>query len=201
MTRILALALLLWTACTPMRQTAPSPAGAVVPGSEWQRITDPTALGYSRTGLDSALAIARVMKTSALLVAVGGRALLEHGDLADTSYIASARKSVLSMLHGKYVEHGTIRLNETLAEIGNDDRSRLLPLERTATVERLLGARSGVYHPASNPGDALVMAPPRGSQNPGTYNPYSNWGFNAPGTIFEVKTGRTAGHPRFLGTP
>ena len=183
--------MLLWTACTPMRQRVPSPGGAVGPGQEWQRIADPTTLGYSRAGLDSALTIARGMRTSALLVAVGGNSLLEHGDLADTSYIASARKSVLSMLYGRYVENGTIRLDEALAEIGIDDRRALLPLERTATVEQLLGARSGVYHPGSNPGDALVMAPPRGSQKPGTYNLYSNWDFNALGTIFEKKTGRS----------
>ena len=187
----IALAMLLWTACTPMRRSAPPSASAVEPGQEWQRIADPAALGYSRTGLDSALAVAQGMKTSALLVTVGGRSLLEYGDLADTSYIASARKSILSMLYGRYVENGTIRLNETLAEVGIDDRSALLPLERTATVEHLLGARSGVYHPASNPGDALAMAPPRGSLKPGTYNLYSNWDFNALGTIFEVKTGRS----------
>ena len=183
--------MLLYTACTPMRQSAPPSAGAVELGQGWQRITDPTTLGYSRAGLDSALAIAQGMNTSALLVAVGGRSLLEYGDLADTSYIASARKSILSMLYGRYVENGTIRLDETLAEIGIDDRGGLLPLERTATVEHLLGARSGVYHPASNPGDLLAMAPPRGSQKPGTYNLYSNWDFNALGTIFEVKTGRS----------
>lgn len=182
--------MILSTACTPVRQGAPPSGGMVDPGQEWQRVADPAALGYSRAGLDSALAVARGMKTSALLVTVGGLSLLEHGDLADTSYIASARKSVLSMLYGKYVENGTIRLDETLAEIGIDDRSALLPLERTATVEHLLGARSGVYHPASNPGDALVMAPARGSQSPGTYNLYSNWDFNALGTIFEKKTGR-----------
>jgi CubicO group peptidase (beta-lactamase class C family) len=191
MKRSYALALLLWTGCTPMRQRVPPSGAAVEPGREWQRIADPAALGWSRAGLDSALAIARGMRTSALLVAVGGRSLLEYGDLGDTSYIASARKSVLSMLYGRYVENGTIRLDETLAEVGIDDRSRLLPLERTATVEHLLGARSGVYHPASNPGDALAMAPPRGSQKPGTYNLYSNWDFNALGTIFEVKTGRS----------
>ena len=35
------------------------------------------------------------------------------------------------------------------------------------------------------------MAPVRGSQKPGTYNLYSNWDFNALGTIFEKKTGRS----------
>ena len=186
-----ALAILVSIACTPIRQSVAQSAGTVELGNGWQRITDPTTLGYSRTGLDSALAIVRDMKTSALLVTVGGRSLLEYGDLTDTSYIASARKSVLSMLYGRYVENGTIRLDETLAQVGLDDRSALLPLERTATVEHLLGARSGVYHPASNPGDALAMAPPRGSQKPGTYNLYSNWDFNALGTIFEKKTGRS----------
>lgn len=185
------LAMLVWTACTPIRQSVPPSGGAVELGHGWQRITDATTLGYSRTGLDSALAIAQGMNTSALLVTVGGRSLMEYGDLSDTSYVASVRKSILSMLYGRYVENGTIRLDETLAEVGIDDRSRLLPLERTATVEHLLGARSGVYHPASNPGDALVMAPARGSQQPGTYNLYSNWDFNALGTIFEVKTGRS----------
>lgn len=182
--------MLLCTACTPMRQSVPASPGAAEPGPEWRQVDDPATLGYSRTGLDSALAMAQGMNTSALLVAVGGRSLLQYGDLGDTSYVASARKSILSMLYGRYVENGTIRLDETLAEIGIDDRSALLPLERTATVEHLLGARSGVYHPASNPGDALVMAPPRGSQRPGTYNLYSNWDFNALGTIFEVKTSR-----------
>ncbi|HLM66541.1 MAG TPA: serine hydrolase, partial [Longimicrobium sp.] len=174
-----------------MRQSVPPSAGPVERGQGWQRVADPAALGYSRAGLDSALTMAQGMNTSALLVTVGGRSLLEHGNLADTSYIASARKSILSMLYGRYVENGTIRLNETLAEIGIDDRLGLLPRERTATVEHLLGARSGVYHPASNPGDALEMAPPRGSQEPGTYNLYSNWDFNALGTIFEKKTGRS----------
>ena len=191
MKRLIALAMLLWTAFTPMRQTVAQSTGSVDPGRGWQRITDPATLGYSRTALDSALAVARSMKTSALLITVGGRSLLEYGDLSDTSYVASARKSILSMLYGRYVENGTIRLDETLAEVGIDDRSALLPVERTATVEHLLGARSGVYHPASNPGDALVMAPPRGSQKPGTYNLYSNWDFNALGTIFEKKTGRS----------
>ena len=191
MKRPFALAMLLCTACTPMRQGVPPSGGTVERGHGWQRIADPATLGYSRAGLDSALAMAQGMKTSALLVTVGGRSLLEYGDLGDTSYVASARKSILSMLYGRYVENGTIRLDETLAEIGIDDRSRLLPLERTATVEHLLGARSGVYHPASNPGDALVMAPPRGTQRPGTYNLYSNWDFNALGTIFELKTGRS----------
>lgn len=188
MARWLALTLLLSAACAPIPR-GPMPVEAAYPGAEWQRIADPAAVGYSRSGLDSALTMVRSLRTSALLVTVGGRSLLEYGDLAETSYVASVRKSLLSMLFGRHVENGTIRLDETLAQIGIDDVGGLLPLEREATVEDLLTARSGVYHAASNAGDALASAPPRGSQEPGTYYLYSNWDFNALGTIFEKKTG------------
>ena len=124
------------------------------------------------------------------MAVVGGRALYEYGDLTTVSYLASVRKSVLAMLFGKYVANGTIKLNKTLADLKIDDIGGLLPIERTATVADLLGARSGVYHEASNPGDNLADAPPRGSQKPGTYFLYSNWDFNALGTIFEQETGQ-----------
>jgi len=191
MTRTLALALLLASACARPQPAGPAPVQTPYPGAEWQRIGDPATAGYSRAALDSALTMVRSLRTSALLVVVGGRVLLEYGDVAETSYVASARKSLLSMLFGRYVENGTIKLDETLAQIGIDDIGGLLPVEREATVEDLLTARSGVYHAASNAGDALASAPPRGSQKPGTYYLYSNWDFNALGTIFERKTGRS----------
>ena len=71
-----------------------------------------------------------------------------------------------------------------------DDVGGLLPREKEATIQDLLGARSGVYHIASYPGDFLAEAPPRGSQKHGTYQLYSNWDFNVLGTIFEQETKR-----------
>jgi CubicO group peptidase (beta-lactamase class C family) len=84
-----------------------------------------------------------------------------------------------------------IRLDKTLADLKIDDHGGLLESEKQATVADLLGARSGVYHEASNSGDNLAVAPPRGSQKPGTYFLYSNWDFNALGTIFEQETGQS----------
>ncbi len=104
--------------------------------------------------------------------------------------LASVRKSVLAMLFGSYVADGKIRLDKTLAELGVDDHGGLLPRELEAAVANLLAARSGVYHEASNSGDNLADAPPRGSQKRGSYFLYSNWDFNALGTIFEQETGR-----------
>jgi CubicO group peptidase (beta-lactamase class C family) len=94
------------------------------------------------------------------------------------------------MLYGNYVAGGKIRLDKTLAQLGIDDLGGLSDQEKQATVADLLAARSGVYHPASNAGDNLADAPPRGSQPHGTYYLYSNWDFNALGTIFEQETGR-----------
>ena len=63
-------------------------------------------------------------------------------------------------------------------------------IEKNATIDNMITARSGVYHPASNGGDNLADAPPRGSQEPGTYFLYNNWDFNAAGAIFEKLTGK-----------
>ena len=121
---------------------------------------------------------------------VGGRVLMTHGDVTTVSYLASARKSVLSMLMGNYVRRGVIDLNKSLAPLGMDDHGGLTDQEKEATVKDLLTARSGVFHAASNAGDDLASAPPRGSQKHGTYMLYSNWDFNALGGAFELMTGR-----------
>jgi CubicO group peptidase (beta-lactamase class C family) len=163
---------------------------AVFPGAEWDRIADPEAAGYSSQRLERARVIAQDLETTGLMVIVNGRVLLEHGDTARVSYLASVRKSVLAMLFGNYVAGGKVRLDKSLRELGITDLGGLSEQEREATIADLLAARSGVYHPASNSGDNLADAPPRGSQKRGTYYLYSNWDFNALGTIFEQETGR-----------
>ena len=56
-----------------------------------------------------------ILKTSALCSMHGrssaGALLMEYGDPAAVTYLASARKSVLSMLFGTYVANGTVRLD------------------------------------------------------------------------------------------
>lgn len=162
----------------------------VFPGAEWERVPSAAAAGWSQAGLDSARARLSTLPTTGFVVVVGGRVLMEYGDLTAQSYLASVRKSVLSMLYGIAQEKGEVNLDRTLAQIGIDDVGGLTPEERQATTRHLLGARSGVYHEASNGGDDLESAPPRGSQKPGTYQLYSNWDFNALGTIYEKETGR-----------
>lgn len=168
--------------------------GPVFPAAEWNRHADPSAAGYCQPGLDAATTRARSLATTAATVVVGGRVLWDYGDPQVVTYLASVRKSILAMLFGKYVERGTIRLDKTMKELKITDVQGLLPEEQHATILHLLGARSGVYHPAANAasaagGDTVGTPPPRGSVTPGSYFLYNNWDFNALGTIFEQETG------------
>ena len=162
---------------------------AAFPDSAWPVVRDLAAAGYDPARFDTLRAQVTAEGTSAMLVVAAGRVVFAHGDVARPTYLASARKSVVSMLYGRYVAARTVRLDATLASLGIDDIGGLLPVERTATLEDLLTARSGVYHPAANLGDASAMAPPRGSVRPGAYFLYNNWDFNALGTILERVTG------------
>ena len=130
------------------------------------------------------------MNSSAMVVVEHGKIVYSYGDLTAQSYLASVRKSILSMLYGIEIARGHVDTAKTLAQLGIDDVGGLSPREKEATIQDLLGARSGVYHIASYPGDFLAEAPPRGSQKHGTYQLYSNWDFNTLGTIFERETKR-----------
>jgi CubicO group peptidase (beta-lactamase class C family) len=178
------------TSKTPAPAAVAAPAALVFPAAEWQTIVDPETAGYSRAGLDASLEYLKTLPTTGLVAVAGGRVLLEYGDITELSYLASVRKSVLAMLFGNYVASGKVRLDKTLAELAITDHGGLTPQELEATIADLLTARSGVYHPASNSGDNLADAPPRGSQKHGQYFLYSNWDFNTLGTIFEQETGR-----------
>jgi CubicO group peptidase (beta-lactamase class C family) len=162
----------------------------IYPGADWTRVPSVEEAGYSRAGLDSVRALLASGPSTGFMAVVGGRVLMEYGDLDTLSYLASVRKSILAMLYGNYVASGKVQLDKSLAQLGIDDVGGLLPSEKEATIRDLLTARSGVYHEASNAGDDLASAPPRGSQKHGTYQLYSNWDFNAAGTAFELQTGR-----------
>lgn len=189
---ILALTVGLAAGAVPPLPAVPSEEeeGRGFPSEEWERIEDPESAGFSRVKLEALRGWLEAVDTSALAVVVGGRMLFEYGDLSHMSYLASVRKSVLAVLYGKYVEKGVIPLDRTLRDIGFTEAGQLLDIELDATIEHLIASRSGVYHPASNPGDDTSAAPPRGSQRPGRYYLYNNWDFNAAGAVFEMLTGK-----------
>jgi CubicO group peptidase (beta-lactamase class C family) len=130
------------------------------------------------------------LPTTALVAVKGGRTVYEYGDPTEVSYLASVRKSILSLLYGRPVTDGVINLEDTLEDLGIDDVQGLLPRERRATVHDLLTGRSGVYHPAASPTGLEALLPPRGTVEPGTEFHYTAWDANVLGTIYERQTGR-----------
>ncbi len=181
---------LLALAVPALAQTVPT---MTFPGERWEVVArgDLQAYGWSAEALRRATEFVRDSANSTGIVVVDrGRVVWTYGDIEELSYLASARKSLLAMLYGYWVENGTIDLDTTLEQLGFDDVGGLLPIEKKATIGHLVTARSGVFHPASNSGDDLASAPERGSQQPGTYQLYSNWDFNAAGAVFEQLTRR-----------
>ena len=59
--------------------------------------------------------------------------IFSYGDTAKVSKIASVRKSILSMLYGKYVAQGAIHLDDTMGALGIDDVGGLSAEEKEAT--------------------------------------------------------------------
>jgi len=124
-----------------------------------------------------------------MMIIAGGEQIYSYGDQEFISYLASCRKSILSMMYGKYVENGTIDLNLTVGQMITDygmkeDVGGLLDSEKEATINDLITARSGIYHEASNAGDATDK-PQRGTYKHGEYYLYNNWDFNFAGAVFE----------------
>ena len=158
----------------------------IYPSNDWEYTTENSPCSpmnlLKRYVIDS-------LNTTGLLIIKSGKIAFEYGDIEEISYLASARKSVLSMMYGKYVSDGTINLNTTLEELGIDDVNSLNEIEKQATIDQIINARSGIYLPAANAGSGPNM-PKRGEFKPGEHFYYNNWDFNVAGTIFEQKTGK-----------
>ena len=97
----------------------------------------------------------------------------------------------MSILYGKYVKNGTIDLNQTIGEIGIDEDKGLLDIEKTATINNIITARSGVFYKPANGGYDEDNILKRGSVKPGEYFVYNNWDFNVAGSILEIKSGNS----------
>jgi len=160
------------------------------PGEEWELFDKAEDGGFRSAALQAVERMLYPLPTTSLLVVKAGRVVYHYGDSSHVSYLASARKSVLSMLYGKYVANGTINLDRTVGDLGIEETGGLLPIEKRATIRHLLMASSGVYYPAGSPGGSNDT-PPRGSKEPGTYFLYNNWDFNVAGAVFEKLTGKS----------
>lgn len=158
------------------------------PGTEWERVK-PEIVGHSSEKLEVLRSWLKTQETTAMHVSVRGRVVFEYGDTRRVSKIASVRKSILAMLFGNYYAEGKVDLNRTVEQLGLKDVQPFLPIEKGATLQHLLTARSGIYLPTANE-ELTALSPRRGTQAPGTYFQYQNWDFNAAGTAFENLSGK-----------
>jgi len=161
-------------------------------GTPFKRHISIETTGFTQERLDSlTYFLKNNLETTGMLILQNGKILFEYGDIEEISYIASCRKSVLSILYGKYVENGTIDLKQTIGDIGIDEKDGLLPQEKEATVNDIIASRSGVFHIPANGGYDKDNVLKRGSVKHGEYFVYNNWDFNVAGYILEKKSGNS----------
>ena len=172
--------------------TAYDPAQDYTPAERWQKVVSPELMGWFSEGLAEARARSERLGTSALIIIENGVVVDAWGKLDEHYQSRSMRKSFLSMLFGRLVADGRLKLSDTLETLGIDDNSPLTAEERQATLYDLLTSRSGVYHAANFETSSMRRKrPERGSHPPGSFWFYNNWDFNALGTIYERATGQS----------
>lgn len=94
---------------------------SVYPQNEWEVINSLEQAGFSTEKLKQTTQFVKMLDTTSLMVVVGGKVLMDCGNISHISYIASVRKSILAILYGKYVADGTIDLTKTLKDMQMDD--------------------------------------------------------------------------------
>jgi len=185
------------TATTPTATPPPPTQGSgdtaqspVYPVADWASTDNPESMGWSSAKLAAAQAYAKRIGSAAVMVVDDGVVVAAWGDVTHKYLCHSMRKSLMSALYGIYVAEGKIDLKTTLKELGIDDKTPLTEVEKTATVQDLLSARSGVYIEAAGEAPSMkALRPARGSHAPDTFWYYNNWDFNALGTIFDQLSG------------
>ena len=156
------------------------------PKGPWLQYKNNETAGFSTQKLEAAKAQFKKMRSSSLMVVHQGKVVAAWGDVSRRFLAHSIRKSLMSAMYGIYEEKGRIDLNKTLQALGIDDLQGLSDQEKQATVQNLITARSGIYHPAAyEPKSMKRNRPQRGSAQPGERFFYNNWDFNTLLTILE----------------
>jgi len=133
-------------------------------------------------------------RTRAVIILQNEKIVYEYGPTDKIMNTASIRKSIMSLLYGIAVNKGLIDINKTLAELEIDEYPPLTAQEKSATIQDLLMAKSGIYLPAQGEHDSQITdRPERGSHKPGSYFFMNNFDANALGPIFIQETGVSIG--------
>lgn len=154
------------------------------PGSEWQHVP-PESEGFSAARLEALRSFLKTHQTDAMMVLSRGHVVFEYGDTKLVSKTASVRKSVLSLLFAVEMQKGVkIDLDQTVEQLGLEDKTPFIEPEQHVTLQQLMMARSGIYIQSGND-QQDKLTPKRGAAYPGTRWFYNNWDFDAAGIAFE----------------
>ena len=135
--------------------------GVCWPAATWTQVAD-AALGWSQSGLDRVRDQYQQIGSDALMVVDRGLLVVRWGNVTRNHFVQSCRKSFLSALYGIYEDEGVIDLSLDMAGLGIDDNvpPSLTDVEKQATLQQLLQARSGVYHEAAAESQSMKDARP-----------------------------------------
>jgi CubicO group peptidase (beta-lactamase class C family) len=154
------------------------------PGTEWKHVS-PESEGFSSDRLEALRSFLKTHQTDGMMVIARGHVVFEYGDTALVSKVASVRKSMLSLLYAVEMQKGVkFDLDQTVTQLGLEDKTPFLESEGRATLQQLLMSRSGIYITSGNDGQDK-LSPKRGSSYPGLRWFYNNWDFDAAGLAFE----------------
>ncbi len=166
-------------------------AQSPVPGRYWEQYKNVEDAGFSTDKLTLVSEQFNNSQGAVLMVVHKGKVVISHGDITRRFMVHSIRKGFMNALYGIYHDKGVLQLDATLESMGIDDINPLTAIEKKATIEDLLSARSGVYLPSAySPRGMEKNLPERGSHVPGSFWFYNNWDFNVLLTIFEQQTGK-----------
>jgi CubicO group peptidase (beta-lactamase class C family) len=154
------------------------------PGTEWKQVS-PESEGFSAERLEALRSFLKTHQTDSMMVISRGHVVFEYGDTKLVSKVASVRKSMLSLLYAVEMQKGwKFDLDQTVEQIGLEDKTPFIESERHATLQQLMMARSGIYIRSGND-QQDKLSPKRGSSYPGVRWFYNNWDFGAAGLAFE----------------
>lgn len=166
--------------------------GSFANAQQWQQYQDVEQAGWSQSGINDARQFASEIGSGAVIIIDNGHVVEAWGNVEYPFKAASIRKSIYDATLGAVHKKQPFNVQSTMGEMGIDDLQPLSDSEKQATLEQVMTARSGIYHPAAyeTAGNA-ALRPPRESHDPGTFWYYNNWDFNVVCPCFKKLTGLT----------
>lgn len=157
---------------------------------QWQQYASVRAAEWSEDHLEKARQFAVANKSAAVMIVDHGNVVAAWGYIKHPFKAASIRKSLYDATMGATHKQAPVDVQQSLSQLEIDDIEELSDLEKKATFEQLMCARSGVYHPAAYEARSNAQRrPKRGSAKPDTQWYYNNWDFNVVGSGFSKLAG------------